>query len=113
MRISDWSSDVCSSDLSIVTYGMALWAFSLGPTAPLAALRETGMVTALAISVLFLGERVTPGRIAGVLGILAGATLILTIGRAPLRERVRQYVFIAVGAGYLKTKHDTLITNKT
>src|SRR3546814_1630967 len=71
MRISDWSSDVCSSDLpgviagalSIVTYGMALWAFSLGPTAPLAALRETGMVTALAISVLFLGERVTPGRI--------------------------------------------------
>ncbi|RIA44026.1 putative membrane protein [Hephaestia caeni] len=73
-----WKPGVIAGALSIVTYGMALWAFSLGPTAPLAALRETGMVTALAIAVLFLGERVTPGRIAGVLGILAGAALILS-----------------------------------
>ncbi len=45
--------------LSILTYGMALIALSAGPTAPLAALRETGMLTALAISVFALGERVT------------------------------------------------------
>src|SRR3546814_10069501 len=51
-----WKPGVIAGALSIVTYGMALWAFSLGPTAPLAALRETGMVTALAISVLFLGR---------------------------------------------------------
>ena len=57
--------------------GCALTAFSLGPTAPLAALRETGMVTALVISILFLKERATIGRVAGVLGILAGAALIL------------------------------------
>ena len=75
---TQWKPGVIAGALSIVTYGMALWAFSLGPTAPLAALRETGMVTALAISVLFLGERATFGRIAGVLGILAGAALILT-----------------------------------
>lgn len=73
-----WKPGVIAGALSIVTYGMALWAFSLGPTAPLAALRETGMVTALVIAVLFLGERATPGRIAGVLGILGGAALILT-----------------------------------
>ncbi|MGJ3628689.1 hypothetical protein AB5I41_20485 [Sphingomonas sp. MMS24-JH45] len=48
--------------LSIVTYGAALYAFSLGPTAPLAALRETGMVTALFIGFVFLKERVTPRR---------------------------------------------------
>src|SRR3546814_4547878 len=39
-----WKPGVIAGALSIVTYGMALWAFSLGPTAPLAALRETGMV---------------------------------------------------------------------
>ena len=68
---------VMAGALSILTYGMALTAFSLGPTAPLAALRETGMVTALIISILFLKERATAGRIAGVFGILAGAALIL------------------------------------
>ncbi len=75
---AQWKPGVIAGALSIVTYGMALWAFSLGPTAPLAALRETGMVTALGISILVLGERATAGRIAGVLGILAGAALILT-----------------------------------
>ena len=50
--------------LSILTYGMALTALSLGPTAPLAALRETGMLTALAISVFALGEMVTAIRVA-------------------------------------------------
>src|SRR3546814_7125276 len=57
-----WKPGVIAGALSIVTYGMALWAFSPGPTAPLPALRQPGMVTALASSVLFLGERVTPGR---------------------------------------------------
>src|SRR3546814_6727175 len=27
MRISDWSSDVCSSDLNMWTLGLALWMF--------------------------------------------------------------------------------------
>ncbi|MEI9853109.1 MAG: DMT family transporter [Sphingomonas sp.] len=75
---SQWRPGAVAGALSILTYGLALHAFSLGPTAPLAALRETGMVTALAISVVFLGERVTWQRAASVLGILAGAALILT-----------------------------------
>ena len=74
---AQWRPGVVAGMLSILTYGMALTAFSLGPTAPLAALRETGMVTALIISILFLKERATAGRIAGVFGILAGAALIL------------------------------------
>ncbi|WBY07202.1 hypothetical protein PIB19_17625 [Sphingomonas sp. 7/4-4] len=64
--------------LSILTYGLALSAFALGPTAPLAALRETGMVTALLIATFVLKERVTAGRAVGVAGILGGAVLILT-----------------------------------
>ena len=73
-----WRPGVIAGALSILTYGLALKAFSMGPTAPLAALRETGMVTALVLAVVFLGERVTLLRAASVLGILAGAALILT-----------------------------------
>ncbi len=73
-----WRTGAVAGALSIVTYGLALSALALGPTAPLAALRETGMVTALAIATFFLGERVTAGRIVAVLGILAGAALILS-----------------------------------
>ncbi len=74
---TQWRPGVVAGILSIVTYGMALYAMSIGPTAPLAALRETGMVTALVIAILFLKERVTAGRSVAVLGILAGAALIL------------------------------------
>ena len=74
---AQWRPGVIAGGLSIVTYGMALYAMSIGPTAPLAALRETGMVTALVIAIVFLKERVTPGRGVAVLGILGGAGLIL------------------------------------
>jgi len=72
-----WRPGAIAGALSILTYGLALYALSIGPTAPLAALRETGMVTALIIAVVFLKERVTAGRGVAVLGILAGAALIL------------------------------------
>lgn len=74
---SQWRPGAIAGALSIVTYGLALYALSIGPTAPLAALRETGMVTALVIAIVFLKERVTPARGLAVLGILAGAGLIL------------------------------------
>lgn len=72
-----WRACTAAGALSVVTYGLALAAFALGPTAPLAALRETGMVTALIVSAVFLGEAVTRRRAAAVLGILAGAGVIL------------------------------------
>lgn len=72
-----WRPCTIAGVLSVVTYGLALAAFALGPTAPLAALRETGMVTALVIAAVFLGEAVTRRRAAAVSGILAGAGLIL------------------------------------
>jgi len=76
--LGQWKAGVTAGALSIVTYGLALSAFAIGAIAPLAALRETGMVTGLAIAVLFLGERVTPLRALSVLGILAGAALVLS-----------------------------------
>ena len=74
---TQWKAGAIAGALSIVTYGMALWAFSMGPTAPLAALRETGMVTALAIAMFGLKERVTWHRIVAVAMILGGAVLLL------------------------------------
>ena len=75
---AQWRPGAVAGALSILTYGLALSAFALGPTAPLAALRETGMVTALVIATFVLKERVTAGRAVGVAGILSGAVLILT-----------------------------------
>ncbi|MBS0478297.1 MAG: hypothetical protein JSR79_03240 [Proteobacteria bacterium] len=72
-----WRPCTAAGALSIVTYSLALYALSLGPTAPLAALRETGMATALIIAIVFLNERVTAARAVTVLGILSGAALIL------------------------------------
>lgn len=73
-----WRAGVAAGALSILTYGLALSAFAIGGTAPLAALRETGMVTALLIATFVLHERVTWPRVASVLGIVGGAGLILT-----------------------------------
>ena len=73
-----WRPGVVAGALSILTCGLALTAFSLSTaTAPLAALRETGIVTAVLLGALVLGERVTPARAAAVAGVLAGAALIL------------------------------------
>jgi drug/metabolite transporter (DMT)-like permease len=72
-----WRPCAVAGALSIVTYGLALVALAHGPTAPLAALRETGMVTALVIATLALGERVTRQRIVAAVAILGGAGLIL------------------------------------
>ena len=77
---AQWRPSAIAGVLSIVTYGAALTAFSLGPTAPLAALRETGMVTALFIGFVFLKEPVTARRVAAVAAILSGAGLILWRG---------------------------------
>src|SRR3546814_20561138 len=104
MRISDWSSDVCSSDLIGATgFGV-----------------EEEVVRRLVIDAERVGEIVeraaprggtNPRRIGGVKQ--AGAVLapiaqldpaLVQIGRASGRERVCKYVKIMVGAGYLKKK---------
>src|SRR3546814_12483609 len=92
MRISDWSSDVCSSDLVLAHrdrlgkahIDLAVVAFTLGldevvqPRQPLGCLLPAARV----------------GR------VLGG----LEIGRASCRERVCQYVSISVVAEALKQK---------
>lgn len=74
---SEWKAGLTAGALSILTYGLALWALRLGDTPRLAALRETSILFAVLIAVVFLKERLTGGRMAGIAAIAAGAGLLL------------------------------------
>lgn len=72
-----WKPGLVAGALSIGTYGLALTAYRLGPTAPLAALRETSILVATVIAVVWLKERVSPTRALAAAAIAVGAILIL------------------------------------
>jgi drug/metabolite transporter (DMT)-like permease len=74
-----WRPGLIAGALSIVTYGFALFAFRLGATPRLAALRETSILFGTAIAVIFLKERLTRLRLTGVLSIAAGAMILIAL----------------------------------
>src|SRR3546814_15268677 len=115
MRISDWSSDVCSSDLLIVAH--AATAVGLAAALPLLIVASPGagpsagnavlpyvVAVAVALAFLELHRHILRGLHAGDLGealvilllpvLAAGAiwTFGIQIGRASCREGVCQYV---------------------
>ena len=59
--------------LALASYGIVLWAFAQAPAAPVAALRETGVVFAALIATLVLGERFGRHRIPAAIIGAAGA----------------------------------------
>ncbi|MDK1489160.1 EamA family transporter [Sinorhizobium sp. 7-81] len=61
---------------SLGAYGLALWAMTKAPVATVAALRETSILFAVVISVVFLKERVSVWRIAAASVIALGALLL-------------------------------------
>jgi drug/metabolite transporter (DMT)-like permease len=77
---SEWKAGLAAGAVSIVSYGLALWAFRLGATPRLAALRETSILFGVLIAIAFLKERATPARLAGVAAIAAGAGVLLASG---------------------------------
>src|SRR3546814_12182436 len=132
MRISDWSSDVCSSDLDLPLMpglkelphgglvfdkpgGRIVEAFARGAIAPQSViafyddtLPQLGWQREAAGAYLREGERLELH-----LGEDAEGTTVHfrlfpqsgKIGRAPCRERVWQYVYISVGPDELKKKN--------
>src|SRR3546814_20075175 len=100
VRISDWSSDVCSSDL---TDRLAIATFTLRNRTRLAALRVVGNV--MTLQTLLWPDEVREA---------AFPSLDESpdqIGRASCRERVCQYVYISVVAVTLqKKKQNTYAT---
>ena len=74
---SEWKPGLVAGAFSLVTYGLALWAFRIGDTPRLAALRETSILFGVAIAVVFLKERLTRGRLVGIVTIALGAATLL------------------------------------
>src|SRR3546814_12846515 len=123
MRISDWSSDVCSSDLiatgtpdakrprlSILALlsGSTLATFATTATAAIAQQQSNP-----AVKLFSSTEVVVSSLVVGALGAALLSALWLvrqrghTIGRASCRERMCKYVLIWVVAGSLKKKTKT------
>src|SRR3546814_17126412 len=113
MRISDWSSDVCSSDLVIIGGRIAdalrarnpagrILMILFGVIAPIVPI-WIGYTTAN--GTLFYVMNFLAGMFgAAALGAAAATTQDLEIGRASCRERVCRYVEIAVVDVSLKKK---------
>ena len=74
---SEWKPGLVAGAFSLVTYGLALWAFRIGDTPRLAALGETSILFGVAIAVVFLKERLTLGRLVGIVTIALGAATLL------------------------------------
>jgi drug/metabolite transporter (DMT)-like permease len=75
-----WKISLVAGSLSIVTYGFALFAFRLGATPRLAALRETSILFGTAIAVIFLKEKLDKRRTAGIVAIAVGAMALIASG---------------------------------
>jgi drug/metabolite transporter (DMT)-like permease len=73
---SSWRSGLAAGALSLVAYWIAIWAMTVAPIPLVAALRETSILFALFIGMLWLGERVTPIRAASIALVLAGLALM-------------------------------------
>lgn len=67
-----WRYGVAAGFLSILSYGSAVYAFSLMETAKVSALRETSVVFAALLGTLFLGEGFGRRRLAAAVALAAG-----------------------------------------
>jgi drug/metabolite transporter (DMT)-like permease len=77
---SEWKPGFIAGAFSILTYGLALWAFRIGDTPRLAALRETSILFGVGLAIVFLKERMTRGRLLGIATIAVGAATLLAAG---------------------------------
>jgi drug/metabolite transporter (DMT)-like permease len=67
---------ILTATLSLGAYWLIIWAMTKAPIGAVAALRESSILFALAISVIFLRERASGWRVASALTILAGVILM-------------------------------------
>ena len=70
--LPEWRTGLITGALAAGAYWIAMWAMTQAPIASVAALRETSILFAMAISVFSLGEAVTRWRVAAALLIVCG-----------------------------------------
>jgi uncharacterized membrane protein len=71
-----WQAGLASGLVAVGSYGVFLWALSRGAMGTIAALRETSVLFAAVIGVVFLGERVGFFRVVATVLITSGIVLI-------------------------------------
>lgn len=71
-----WRSGVAAGVMSLASYWIVIWAFTQAPIALVAALRETSVLFALLIAIVFLKERAGPSRIFAASLITCGVVLM-------------------------------------
>ncbi len=70
--IAAWRIGIAAGAMSLGSYWIAVWAFAHAPIALVAALRETSVLFAVLLAVVFLGERATRWRFLAAAAILGG-----------------------------------------
>jgi len=76
LRSCDTWLGLAGGVMSLLAYGIVIWAVTRAPMGLVSALRETSVLFAVVIGWLFLGERLTMHRIAACLVIAAGAVVL-------------------------------------
>lgn len=71
-----WQPGMIGGAMSLISYGIAIWAMSQAPIAMVAALRETSVLFAMVISVYFLKEPL--GKIRAISGLVIVTGVIIT-----------------------------------
>jgi drug/metabolite transporter (DMT)-like permease len=71
-----WKLVVIGGGLSMIAYGIAIWAMTKAPVALVAALRETSVLFAAVIGMVFLREPVVAMRIIAAVVVMAGMVLV-------------------------------------
>jgi drug/metabolite transporter (DMT)-like permease len=73
---ANWIAGLAGGALSLAAYWIVIWAFTVAPIPVVAALRETSILFALLIGMLWLGEKVTPVRAASIMLVLCGIAVM-------------------------------------
>jgi drug/metabolite transporter (DMT)-like permease len=73
---ANWMAGLLGGALSLAAYWIVIWAFTIAPIPIVAALRETSILFAVFIGMLWLGEKVTLVRALSILMVLAGLALM-------------------------------------
>lgn len=72
----EWLRGLGGGTCTLAAYSLALWAMTIAPIAPIAALREASMLFGIALARIFLGERPDRRRWAAAAAIATGAAIL-------------------------------------
>lgn len=73
---ADMSAGLAAGALSLIAYGIVIWAQTQGPLALISALRETSVITAALIATLLFHEPLGRRRLGPAIAVVAGIALI-------------------------------------